>query len=357
MKPRDISEIDRNFKTASVGELDVEFRDALQPPFAAEGFAWRKPDAPLYRLPEHFTTVEINQGALDLAHHTSGGTIRFRTDSPCLALRAQLAYSFDMNHMPRTGSAGFDLYRRESGGFVFQAAAQPNRDQQLLELPLLRDGSGKITEYLLNLPLYGGADSVEIGVAPGSAVLPPAPHRLAKPILFYGSSITQGGCASRPGNSYANLLCRALDAEEINLGFSGCGKGEIALAEAIGELDLAAVVLDYDHNAPDEAHLEATHEPFFRAIRNRRPELPVLLVSRCDFHGTAADIRRREIIRATWEHAAAAGDRHVRFLDGELLFGAEERDACTVDGCHPNDLGFYRIYRTMLPILAEMTGA
>ena len=116
-------------------------------------------------------------------------------------------------------------------------------------------------------------------------------------------------------------------------------------------------MLDYDHNAPDEAHLEATHEPFFRAIRNRRPELPVLLVSRCDFHGTAADIRRREIIRATWEHAAAAGDRHVRFLDGELLFGAEERDACTVDGCHPNDLGFYRMYRTMLPLLAEMTGA
>lgn len=83
----------------------------------------------------------------------------------------------------------------------------------------------------------------------------------------------------------------------------------------------------------------------------------MLLVSRCDFHGTAADIRRREIIRATWEHAAAAGDRHVRFLDGELLFGAEERDACTVDGCHPNDLGFYRMYRTMLPLLAEMTGA
>ena len=357
MKPRDISEIDRNFKTASVGELDVEFRDALQPPFAAEGFAWRQPGAPLYRLPEHFTTAEINQGALDLAHHTSGGTIRFRTDSPCLALRAQLAYSFDMNHMPRTGSAGFDLYRRESWGFVFQAAAQPNRDQKLLEIPLVREAEGGETEYLLNLPLYGGVEAIDIGLAPGSSVSAPPPHRIAHPVLFYGSSITQGGCASRPGNCYTSLLCRALDAEQLNLGFSGSGKGEIALAEAIGRLSLSCAVLDYDYNAPDAAHLEATHGPFFQAIRRRRPDLPILLVSKCDFRGTESDARRREIIRRTYDRALGAGDRFVWFLDGETLFGAEERDACTVDGCHPNDLGFYRMYRTMLPILAEMTGA
>ncbi|WP_302453881.1 SGNH/GDSL hydrolase family protein [Victivallis vadensis] len=351
---RNIAEIDRNFQTASVDGMKLEFHNALAAPFAVEGFAWRSPGGPLYRLPEHFTTAEINKDALLLAHHTAGGAVRFRTDSAAIVLRARLAASFDMNHMPRTGSAGFDLYRREHGRLVFTAAAQPNRDQKLLEIPLVREAEGGETEYLLNLPLYGGVEAIDIGLAPGSSVSAPPPHRIAHPVLFYGSSITLGGCASRPGNCYTSLLCRALDAEQLNLGFSGSGKGEIALAEAIGRLSLSCAVLDYDYNAPDAAHLEATHGPFFQAIRRRRPDLPILLVSKCDFRGTESDARRREIIRRTYDRALGAGDRFVWFLDGETLFGAEERDACTVDGCHPNDLGFYRIYRAMLPVLRQL---
>ena len=354
MKTLNITGIDRNFQAAAIDGLDVVFHNALRPPFVTEGFPWRRPDAPLYRLPGTFGTAQINQGALELAHHTAGGAVRFRTDSPHLALRAVLVRHSDMDHMPRTGSAGFDLYRRQDGRFIFTAIARPGDGRSRLEMPLLRDGAGETAEYLLNLPLYSGVESLEIGVAPGSAILPPPPHRIAGPIVFYGSSITQGGCASRPGNCYANLLCRALDAEGVNLGFAGSGKGEIALAGEIARLNPAAVVLDYDHNAPDEPYLAATHQPFFRAIRSERPEVPVLIVSRCNFRGTASDIRRREIIRTTYEQARAAGDRQVRFLDGELLFGTADRDACTVDGCHPNDLGFYRMYRVMLPILTAM---
>ncbi len=348
---RDITEIDANFKAATVGDLAVHYYNALEAPFVVEGFAWRRPGGALYRLPESFTTNEINEGALYLAHNTAGGAIRFRSDSPYIVLRAQLAYSGDMNHMPRTGSAGFDLYCGAGEEIRYRATAQPNPGQEVLELPLSGGEPGKFYDWTLNMPLYGGASAIEIGVAPGSQILPPTPHKIEKPVLFYGSSITQGGCASRPGNAYTSLLCRAVDAPQINLGFSGSGKGEIALAEAIAKLDLAALVLDYDHNAPDEAHLQATHEPFFQTIRRSNPELPVIMVSKCDFY--PGQEGRRAIIRQTWENAVKAGDKKVWFVDGETLFGTKDRDACTVDGCHPNDLGFYRMYDTILPVLQE----
>jgi hypothetical protein len=149
------------------------------------------------------------------------------------------------------------------------------------------------------------------------------------------------------------MLCRAVDAPQVNLGFSGCGRGEPAVAEAIAGLDLAVFVLDYDHNAPTVAHLESTHAPFFNIVRSGNPSLPIILMSRCDFHGSPADVERRDAIRRTYASAVAAGDTRVWFVDGETLFGTEDREACTVDGCHPNDLGFYRMFRTVLPVLEK----
>lgn len=159
----------------------------------------------------------------------------------------------------------------------------------------------------------------------GSSVSAPPPHRIAHPVLFYGSSITQGGCASRPGNCYTSLLCRALDAEQLNLGFSGSGKGEIALAEAIGRLSLSCAVLDYDYNAPDAAHLEATHGPFFQATGAGGPTCRSCSYPNVISGEPKAMPGRREIIRRTYDRALGAGDRFVWFLDGETLFGAEEQ--------------------------------
>ncbi|GEM_PF-45108 len=350
-QPADISQIDTNFAAVKVGDLEVIYSNALDVPFAVEGFPWRRAaDAPLYRLPEVFTSKEINPGALNLARHTSGGAVRFRTDSPYILLRAELAHSLDMNHMPRTASAGFDLYRGIGPHAVFVAAAQPGRDQKVWERLLARS-DGSMADWTLNMPLYGGASRIEIGVAPGSRILPPRPHAIAKPILFYGSSITQGGCASRPGNAYTSLLCREVDAAQINLGFSGSGRGEIAVAEAIGRLDLACFVMDYDHNAPDVEHLRSTHRAFFDAVRKRQPDLPILLLSKCDFK--PGDAARRDVIRDTFEQAVRGGDQKVWFIDGETLFGNEHPDACTVDGTHPNDLGFYRMARAILPVLSK----
>ena len=233
---------------------------------------------------------------------------------------------------------------------------QPSAGQTEVLAVIGKNQERRLCDWIIDFPLYGGVENVEIGLKEGSVLLEPKPHKVPHPVLFYGSSITQGGCASRPGNAYTSMLCRTLDAEQINLGFSGSGKGEPAVAEAIASLDLAAFVLDYDHNAPDAEHLKKTHEQFFRIVRKAHPDLPILILSKCNFWGGAVDRKRRDIIRATYEHAVAEGDRKVRFIDGEILFGTDpvERSWCTVDRCHPNDLGFFRMYQAVLPVLKEV---
>ena len=355
-----IEEIDANFRSVTAKDGNFSFFDALHQPFALEGFPWYEINQKLYRVPNTFTEKDVNQGVLGLSNHTAGGAIRFRSNSEKIAVKAVLKDSADMNHMPRTGSMGFDILKRTPDGWIHAGTAKPNPGQVDLEQVMVQENQGGMTDWILNLPLYGGVKSLEIGLLPGSELEPPTPHKIKKPILFYGSSITQGGCASRPGNAYTSMLCRALDAEQINLGFSGSGKGEPAVAQAIASLDLAAFVMDYDHNAPTKEHLQETHEPFFRIVRQAHPELPILLLSKGDVwkdtSGYQSALERRDIIRATYEHAIAAGDRHVRFISGETLFGTdpEERSLCTVDRCHPNDLGFFRMYKTIFPVLKEM---
>ena len=356
----DITKIDRNFSAATVGGREINYYDVTDAPFSLEGFPWGDPKkGEFFRLPLDFKAPEdINEGALFNGHHlTSGGCARFRTDASFISVRATLADSADMNHMPRCGSAGFDLYVGPSAASHHVGTAQPSRDEVALERVLidLPGWSGEEREFRLNFPLYGGVKKVEIGLPPGAILETPAPHAL-KPILFYGSSITQGGCASRPGNNYCSMLCRALDAEQINLGFSGCGRGEPAVAQAIASLDLSAFVMDYDHNAPNPEHLEATHWKFFSIVREKHPDLPILLLSKCDIWRDRAyeyDCRRRAVVKATYDRAIAAGDRHVFFIDGETLFGGEGREECTVDRTHPNDLGFFRMFQTVLPVLKK----
>lgn len=352
----DISKIDKNFSTTRIDDIDVEYFNIKEQPFAIEGLAWmRENNNDFYRLPRTLTEKDVNPGALHLANHTTGAAVRFRTDSPIIALRAKLAYSYDMNHMPRTGSAGIDSYCYADGEKItYNKTFHPDPGMEnVADVQLgIADGS-KVRNWLCNLPLYGGVANVEIGIKKGCVLEAPLPHKVELPVLFYGSSITQGGCASRPGNAYTSMLCRAVDAEQINLGFSGSGKGEEAMAKAIAQLKLSCFVLDYDHNAPTPEYLAETHEKFFRIVRDAQPELPIIMLSRCNFYGTETDLRRREIIRNTWQNAVDRGDKKVWFIDGEKLFEGDLRDSCTVDGCHPNDLGFFRMYTVTLPVLKE----
>ena len=239
----DITRIDKNFSAEPVDENGFLFRDVKLPPFQIEGLAWfQENQQEYYRLPKSFTEKEVNSGALTLSHHTSGVCVRFRSDSPELMIRAKLAYSSDMNHMPRAGSAGFDSYRKAPDGkLLYNFTVQPSPKQTDILAKCGHNPGGQLCDWVIDFPLYGGVEKVEIGLKEGCMILPPLPHKVEAPVLFYGSSITQGGCASRPGNVYTSMLCRKVDAEQINLGFSGSGRGEIAVAKAIAGLDAATL--------------------------------------------------------------------------------------------------------------------
>lgn len=349
-RPVKIEDVDPNFQSAKIGNRAVNYFNAEESPFQLNGFPWRKAGGAFSRLPERFTENEVNKRALMVARRE----LRFRTDSPIIALRVELDTYYEMNHMARNSSAGFDLYRGCGKDIRYaKTAAPPRAPSKKLERLLISGTDGKMKDWTFYFPLYNGVKKIEVGLAPGSKLEAPTPHAVKDPVLFYGSSITQGGCAARTGNAYSTMLCRAVDAPQINLGFSGSGRGEKAIAEAAADLKLSALIMDYDHNAPSVEYLEKTHEQFFRIVRGKQPDLPVIILSKCDFNGTKDDVRRRDVIRKTFEDAIRGGDKNVWFIDGETLFGAEDRDACTIDGCHPNDLGFYRMYRVILPVLRQ----
>ena len=367
----DISKIDKNFAASQVDENGFRFVDVTEGAVELEGLPWFEENGrAFYRLPKTLTKDDVNEGALYLANHTSGVSVRFRTDSPEIMLRAKPAFCSEFGHMARTASS-FDSFRRQPGGvYLYNSTLIPAGRVELGKVEKeTEDLSGlvgvssdrEVSDWIINFPLYGGVEKVELGFKADSVLLPPVPRKVKDPVLFYGSSITQGGCASRPGNNYSAMLCREVDAPQINLGFSGCGRGEKAVAEAIASLKLSAFVMDYDHNAPDAEYLEATHEKFFKTIREKQPELPVIMLSKPDFQyvhkrDAANDALRREVIKRTYANAVAAGDKNVYFIDGETLFGTEHRDLCTVDRCHPNDLGFYRMFCGVLPVLKKVLG-
>ena len=350
----DMSKVDGNFKVENVEGIGVLYYNALETPFSVEGFAWRKDGEKLYRIPKQTASNPNLKNVAGLANHTAGGAVRFQTDSRNIALRYKLKDTTDMPHMTRSGACGFDVFISPPGDkdSYLKTVHPPRRaisEYSKEQVKIAQFQQRRMRQFTIWLPLYGGVESLEVGIEKGAKILAPMPHKIKKPVLFYGSSITQGGCASRPANAYTTMLCRELDAEQINLGFSGNAKGEIEIARDIASLNLAAFVFDYDYNAPTPEHLEKTHEPFFLEIRKKHPNLPIIILSRCS---NMTD-RRRDIVKQTYLNAVARGDKNVSFIDGAELFGTTDKKYPTVDGCHPNDLGFYLMFQRILPTLKE----
>ncbi len=350
-----LSELDKNFEYRNLTRSDLVWYDRYCEAFQFDGCQdlkhfHRIAEEDLARLPEG-----ISQG-----YPSSGIRLRFRSDANFIAVRANDWIRADMPIMPRSGSHGFDLYEGRDGSIPRLIYAYKPMDEN--DPCLIRDGfevrdaePGVLMDFELNFPLYNGVLDFFLGVPAGSRIEPPLPLRKDKPVVFYGSSITQGASASRPGNCYTTMLARNLQVPHLNLGFSGRAKGEPEMARYIASLPMSAFVMDYDHNADTPEYLAATHEPFFKIIREAQPELPILMLSRPNIEINPAEAAANyATVRRTYENARAAGDCKVFLIDGHTLFGSDQRDACTVDTCHPTDLGFYRMYSAVLPVLKAM---
>lgn len=348
-----ITEIDKNFIVKkSDDNTGMFWPDISHEPFEICGFPWFDTEKRFVRIPQG-KLDQFNDNLKELALHTAGGMLRFRSDSRKIMFEAEILNSGDMSHMPRTGSSGFDFYVGTGKHGRFVKVAMPESGSTSCSC-VIEGLSGRMHDWKINFPLYNGVKSIKIGLEEGSKLEKPRPFSLQQPVLFYGSSITQGGCASRPGNAYTHIIGRWLDSAIINLGFSGNAKGEPEMAQLIASLDISAFVMDYDHNAPDVEHLEKTHQAFFDIVRSKKPGLPIILVSKPDFdNDVKVSARRREIIMSTYKAAIKQEDSNVYFIDGQKLFGRTDRDACTVDTCHPNDLGFMRMAKVIYPVVKK----
>ncbi len=344
----DISLVDRNFAIEpTVTKEDIVWHDVKEEAFDIYGLYDPKNTYPFYRLPPE-VAAQANSGVHALAYNVAGGRIRFRTDSPYIAVRIVYDSIAQFGHMPRSGTSGIDIYRYEDGTYTYLRTAIPQAgDTEGYERLIYETSSCNDTEYVLNLPLYNSMSALYIGLQKDAHVEHGSSYRDILPVVYYGSSITQGGCASRPGNAYQAYISRRFDVDFVNLGFSGSCRAEPAMSEYIGNLPMSVFVYDYDHNAPSLEYLKETHLRFYLEFRQHQPDTPIIMVSRPNILPEEIPDKRTAVVRETYDYAVAHGDKNVVFIHGYDLFGDDCRDSCTVDGCHPNDLGFFRMAKVI----------
>lgn len=344
----EIEKIDKNLAVSgTVQGQDFEFYNVKQEPFKIYGLLPSKEGEPFRRIPLELAQ-NTNPGVLGLHTNTAGGRVRFRTDSLKVAIRAAMPKKCLMPHMPFLGSSGFDLYEKDGDAYYYRGSFMPPVDRKDSYESVVDFGERKLRDVIINFPLYDGVDELFVGLEPGAVLEKGGSYRSELPIIYYGSSITQGGCASRPGNSYEAMITRNMDLDHVNLGFSGSGRGEQVMADYIAKQLMSVFVLDYDHNA-DLERLKETHEKFYLTVREKNPDLPIIMASMTDTPKTPQKaqeiLARREVIIKTYENALARGDKKLLFIDGTKVFEEAGKlgiaaDSCTVDGVHPNDVGF-----------------
>ena len=354
---RHIGEVDRNLQGGEGRFEDVKWLDIRKEPFRIYGLYQPEKKGKWKRLPSQAAKA-MSDGAYFLHTNTSGGRVRFQTNSKRILLKASFPSVCLMPHMAATGSCGFDLY----ADGCFQSAFVPKvtyRDRFMPSFDLtggyeaaLEFEDGRPREILIHFPLYNDVTEVLIGLEKDAVLERGREYRYNNPVVFYGSSITQGACASRPGNAYPAVLSRWLDFDFMNLGFSGNARAETAVGDYMAGLSMSAFVYDYDHNAPDVEYLRRTHFNLYQTIRDKQPKLPIILVSRPNRSGGEEEIRERmDVILQTYQRGREAGDQNLYFVSGQDMLHLFDPEICTVDGCHPNDFGFFCMAKALAPVL------
>ena len=344
----ELEKIDKNMATQTVIEKDgLRFISPEDPSVSLYGvFKTEKG----YARMTPSVAEQVSPGVGYLNYNTSGGKLRFVTDSKKVAIIAKRNTGYNPDHMTYVLVAGFDVYADDVYVTTFRPGVKASGDQSFEAACSFDEKRERV--ITINFPAYGPVSEILVGFEIGSTVKPSPEHKYEKPVVFYGSSITQGGCASRPGLVYTSVISRMLDANVLNLGFSGGAKGEPIMAEYIAGLEMSAFVLDYDANAGTPEYLAETHEPFFKIIREKQPDLPIVMMPRPLYLPSPERDARIAAIRKTYENAKAAGDRHVYYLETSETLAPIGNDG-TVDGCHPNDLGFWHMAKGLYPVLKE----
>ena len=340
----------------SVTEKGVRWIDGKDLPI--EGRVFDNVDHYYDRLPST-VTAKVNGGVRAMKHHTAGMQFRFTTDSKKLHFK-WVPYNarLSMDHMPTTGVSGIDVYRQTSDGVWHYVKTG--------RITNAKGGSLTIdwtpgTPCLVNLPLYNGVKSFSLGIEPNAKISSAPPHRGAlKPVVFYGTSITHGGCASRPGLAFPSVVGRTLDVPIVNLGFSGSGVMEYEMSEHLAAIDASCYVLDClwnmgmtkasDVNNRSGRNVDENYEPFIRNLRAKRPGVPIVMAERCDVYCHPQNSQDK-FIRKLYDKLIAEGWTNLVYLPKDKMYVGDGEG--TVDGCHPNDWGMMSMGRAFSAAVAQ----
>ena len=352
MKEFDIEKIDRNMAVAEkVNAPDLKLFDVRKAPFRLYGLYDAQNQPQFKRMPDGVAEATENNSVRRLYTNTAGGRVRFATDSPYIVIKAECPRMARSARMSLMCTSGFDLYIDAPDGsesMFYRSFVPPAKSESGYEskIDFYTPGLRYIT---INFPTYNAVDNLFVGVKEGSYLGEGAPYRNIRPMVFYGGSHVQGADASRPGNTYEAMLGRFFNIDHVNLGFSDGARGEDAMADYIASLDPSVVVMEHDYNHVTLESLRDRHWKFYHRIRQQRPDLPIIMASRLDFFhinqycdnvSEQQTAYRRQVVIDTYHRALAEGDHNVWFVDGSTILRGPFADCATVDGCHPNDLGF-----------------
>lgn len=328
--------------------------DALLLPF--EGRPYSDTNSPFDRLPSNMEGI-VEPYVWQLGKQSSGMAVRFITNAKQFEARWSLTKEqLGMTHMPATGVSGLDLYIREGDSYRWAGVGRPARQIGASEM-FLDFAEMAPREYILYLPLYNGVQSLEIGIPSGAyiAPAPPRPAARTKPVVFYGTSITQGACASRPGAAYTAIISRALDRSHINLGFSGNGKMYPEFVDLLARIDAECYVIDCVPNMTPEL-VDERAAGFLRGLRAAKPTTPIIVVEsllpphRAYNESRANYPERNARLRAAYEQVVQPNEPWF-YVRGDDLIGNDGEG--TADGIHPSDLGFMRISEELIPVIEQ----
>ena len=309
------------------------------------------------RLPSYLQGVSRPR-VWELGTNSAGLFIRFRSNSTSVHVKWESMYNNTMTHMTDTGTKGLDLYTLVDGEWRHVCSAQPQGKTS--ERKMIANMDPIEREYMLYLSLYDGVTSLEIGVDKGASLDQPAVDRPSreKPVVMYGTSILQGGCANRAGMAHTNIISRRLDREVINLGFSGNALLDLEIAELMASVeDPGLFVLDYVPNAWAET-IDEIGEKFFRIIRDAHPDVPVVFIEDVIFPFTIFDKQileqvttKNEAQKRLYDKLKKSGEKRIYYIKAEGMIGDDGE--ATVDGSHFTDLGMMRYVDHVLPTLKK----
>ncbi len=327
-----------------IGDFEIEWHDISKKPFDIHGFYENGELPPYRRMP---LDIPMELASKELMSESTGGRVRFSTDSPYIAVRAKFSWIGRAPHYTLTGAGGFDLYiDGEFGSRFVQNFGMAYNIKDGYEQVIALDGE-RMRSLTVNFPIRAIVESVEIGLKPGAGLDSPRRYRDIEPITFYGSSIVHGVTASRPGCTYPSIIARELNVDFRNIGLAGCAKGEPELAKWLSTLPTSVFVCDYDHNTNSTQHLKETHYRFYEIYREKNPDVPYIMVTAPDYwprvNSWDSLLGHRDVIMTSYLNARAQGDRNVYFIDGMSFNVGAHQYETSVDSIHPNDAGYVRM--------------